>query len=136
MGLISFFKTQFSADEKDARPKALKDAIVALEAQLRLDWTRRVYGDGVYSGYNTLREFYKGKQWSFRKEGNGTMRTYNYCFTVIENMTAFLTNEPPQMSCPPVRVDNPVERALADRKSKILNEIHDDNSLSLVFQRA
>lgn len=122
----------------DNSERAIKLAkeITALEGTIRLDWTRRVYGDGTYSGYQTLRDFYKGKQWSFRKEGGGTMRTYNYCFTIVENMTAFLTNEPPQISCPPRNVTDPVERGLAEGRTKLLNAVHEDNAMSLVFQRA
>ena len=108
----------------------------AIEATIRFDWTRRVYGDGVYVGDQTLRDFYKGKQWSFRKDGNGTMRTYNYVFTIVENMTAFLTNEPPQISSTPKRLDDPMERALAEGRTKILNAVHEDNALALTFQRA
>ena len=130
------FKKEASVGETSTRALELAKEITSLEGTIRLDWTRRVYGDGVYSGYQTLRDFYKGKQWSFRKEGGGTMRTYNYCFTVVENMTAFLTNEPPQISCPPRLVTDAVERGLAEGRTKLLSAIHEDNSLSLVFQRA
>lgn len=132
---FSLFKNE-NPSQLPARAAELKMEIDALEATIRLDWTKRVYGDGVYVGYNTLRDFYKGKQWSFRKDDNGTMRTYNYCFTVVENMTAFLTNEPPQMSSMPRRLDDPVERALAEGRTKILNAVHEDNAVGLVFQRA
>lgn len=120
-------------DEKKAR--SLLDFMTKMDATIRLDWTRRVHGDGVYVGYKTLREFYKGKQWSYKKEGNGTMRTYNYCFTIVENMTAFLTNEPPQISCAPSDITNPVERILAEGRTKLLKRIHDTNKLSLQFQK-
>ena len=136
MGLFSYIKGGMSVGETNPRAIELAKEITALEGTIRLDWTRRVYGDGVYSGYQTLRDFYKGKQWSFKKEGGGTMRTYNYCFTVVENMTAFLTNEPPQISCPPRNVIDPVERSLAEGRTKLLDAIHDDNAISLVFQRA
>lgn len=136
MGLLSIFKGQAVEDETSKKAKELRDYVTNLEATIRLDWTRRVYGDGVYSGYQTLRDFYKGKQWSFKKDGGGTMRTYNYCFTIVENMTAFLSHEPPQMSSPPRRVDDPVERALAEGRTKILNAVHDENKLSIVFQKA
>lgn len=136
MGLLSIFKEKFTGQETNPRAIELAKEITALEGTIRLDWTHRVYGDGVYSGYQTLRDFYKGKQWSFRKEGGGTMRTYNYCFTIVENMTAFLTNEPPQISCPPRNVTDPVERSLAEGRTKLLDAIHEDNALSLVFQRA
>lgn len=64
------------------------------------------------------------------------MRTYNYVFTIVENMTAFLTNEAPQMSCPPRNVTDAVERGLAEGRTKLLDAIHEDNAVSLVFQRA
>ena len=136
MGLLAYLKKEMTVGETDVRAAALAKEITALEGTIKLDWTRRVYGDGVYSGYQTLRDFYKGKQWSFRKEGGGTMRTYNYCFTIVENMTAFLTNEPPQISSPPRNVTDPVERSLAEGRTKLLDAIHEDNALSLVFQRA
>ena len=137
MGLFSFFKGDAPAQDANSnRAEELKKYVGSIEANLRLDWTRRVYGDSVYSGYNVLRDFYKGKQWSFKKEGGGTMRTYNYVFTVVENMTAFLTNEPPQMTCPPAKLDDPFERVLAEGRTKLLTAVHEDNDLQLVFQRA
>src|SRR3990167_1021468 len=101
MGLLAYIKGGMSVGESNPRAAELAKEITTLEGTIRQDWTRRVYGDGVYSGYQVLRDFYKGKQWSFRKECGGTMRTYNYVFTIVENMTAFLTNEPPQISSPP-----------------------------------
>ena len=136
MGLITYIKGMVSVGETNVRAVELAKEITSLEGTIRQDWTRRVYGDGVYSGYQTLRDFYKGKQWSFRKEGGGTMRTYNYCFTIVENMTAFLTNEPPQISSPPRNITDPVERSLAEGRTKLLDAIHEDNAISLVFQRA
>lgn len=136
MGLLSIFKQDQNVGLTTERAKELQAYVQEIKAQTNLDWTRRVYGDGVYSGYQTLRDFYKGKQWSFRKEGGGTMRTYNYVFTVVENMTAFLTNEPPQMSCPPNDPSDAVERIVAEGRTKLLNQIHEDNFVSLVFQRA
>lgn len=136
MGLLAYIKSQTQGGEKSSRAVELAKEITTLEQTIRSDWTKRVYGDGTYSGYQTLRDFYKGRQWSFRKEGGGTMRTYNYCFTIVENMTAFLTNEPPQISCPPRSVTDPVERSMAEGRTKLLDSIHEDNSIALVFQRA
>lgn len=137
MGLLALLKKEMGiGGENSDRALALSKEITALEGTIRQDWTKRVYGDGVYSGYQTLRDFYKGKQWSFRKEGGGTMRTYNYVFTIVENMTAFLTNEAPQMSSPARNVTDAVERGLAEGRTKLLDAIHEDNSVSLVFQRA
>lgn len=133
---FSLFKNNKTPSNLPARALELQREIQTIDASVKLDWTKRVYGDGVYVGYQTLRDFYKGKQWSFRKDGGGTMRTYNYVFTIVENMTAFLTNEPPQMSCPPRKLDDPVERALAEGRTQLLNAVHEDNGVALVFQRA
>lgn len=135
MGILSYFKEQNSGAQPDAA-KELRKRVMAIEPQLSLDWSRRVNGDGTYSGYKTLRDFYKGRQWSYRKDANGTMRTYNYCFTIVENMTAFLTNEAPQMSSQCRKISDAVERALADGRTAILNEVHEENDISIVFQRA
>ncbi len=136
MGFLTLFKKDQVENPTSERAVELRAEILELEAVMREDWNGRVNGDGVYSGYKVLREFYKGQQWSFKKDGGGTMRTYNYCFTIVENMTAFLTNEPPQMSSPPTRVDDPIARALAEGRTKILNQVHEENALPLVFQRA
>ena len=135
MGLLATAKKEMGVSVTDAPALKLKQYVSETEAALRLDWTRRVNGDGVYSGYKTLRDFYKGQQWSFKKEGGGSMRTYNYVFTIVENMTAFLTNEPPQMSCPPTDESDAVQRKLAEGRTKILNAVHEDNGVGLVFQR-
>lgn len=137
MSFVALFKGGDNALNQDQkRAEELRKYVEEIYPQLELDYSRRLNGDGVYSGYEVLRQFYKGQQWSHRKEGGGTMRTYNYCFTIVENMTAFLTNEPPQMSCPPRRLDDPIERALAEGRSKLLEAIHEENSLPLVFQRS
>lgn len=136
MGILAYLQKDMAGGTKEPRAIELQKYVNEIDAQLMLDWTQRVYGDGTYSGYQTLRDFYKGKQWSYKKEGGGTMRTYNYVFTVVENMTAFLTNEAPQMSSPARDVTNPVERSLAEGRTKILDAIHEDNGHSLVFQRA
>ena len=135
MGLLSLITNQTESTPQLERVKQLRLDITAMEGQLRLDWTRRVYGDGTYSGYNVLRDFYKGRQWSFKKDGGGTMRTYNYCFTTVENLTAFMTNEPPQMTCPADDVSNAISRSLAEGRTKLLQHIHDENDLSIVFQK-
>ena len=143
MGNFSFFKKSHEVDEdqnskkvETVRAYELQKYVTELDGQLNTEWNRRVNGDGVYSGYKVLKQFYKGQQWSHRKEGGSTMRTYNYVFTVVENMTAFLTNEAPQMSCPPRDISDPIERTIAEGKTKLLDSIHEDNSLSLTFQKA
>lgn len=135
MGNLAIFKKAFTGKTLEPRAYELAEYVKELDGQLNTEWSRRVNGDGVYSGYKILKEFYRGQQWSYRKENGATMRTYNYVFTVVENMTAFLTNEAPQMSCPPKDISNAIERAVAEGKTKLLDAIHEENFLSLVFQR-
>lgn len=124
---------RFATEEPAQR---LRSYVLGIEPALTQQNRKLRDGDGIYAGYKTLREFYKGRQWAYQKEPGSTMRTYNYTFTIVENMTAFLTNEAPQMLCPPADVTDPIERRMAEGRSKILNKIHEDNKLGLMFQRA
>jgi hypothetical protein len=131
--MFPIFKTgQLGLDSPEA--KRFESEFKLMEADLKTDWQKRVSGDGIYVGYRVLRDFYKGAQWTFQKL-SGKARTYNYLATVVENYTAFLTNEPPQNTGVAKRVDDPMERALAEARTKILDAIHEQNSLPLVFQR-
>lgn len=114
----------------------LRSYVLGIEPALSSTNRKMREGDGIYVGYKTLREFYKGRQWAYQKEEGETMRTYNFSFTIVENMTAFLTNEPPQMLCPPADVTSAIERKMAEGRSKLLNAIHEENKLGLMFQRA
>lgn len=134
MGLFAFKRQSMTITDENSRVKELKDYVKAVDSQLKYDYERRVNGDRIYVGYKTLRRFYKGQQWSYTKD-EGVMRTYNYVFTVVENMTAFLTNEPPQMSVPPVDPSDPVQRVIAEGASKLLDTIHAANNLATEFQK-
>lgn len=120
---------------KDPTEIELSNYVDEVDQQLETANSRFVYGDGVYVGVNILREFYKGKHWSYRKEGGGTMRTFNYCFTIVENMTAFLANESPEMHSQPTDVSDPIERARSEGIDQLLNEVHRANKFPLMFQK-
>lgn len=92
-------------------------------------------GDGIYVGTEVLRNFYKGKHWSFRKEGGGAMRTYNYCAMVVENMTAFLANETPETHGQPRNISDPIERARSEGITELISEVHRINKLPIQFQK-
>lgn len=113
----------------------LSNYIDEMDTQLETANSRLVYGDGVYVGLNILREFYKGKQWQYRKEGGGAMRTFNYCFTVVENMTAFLANEVPEIHSTPRDSADAVERVRSEGIDQLLGEVHRLNKFPLVFQK-
>ena len=109
--------------------------VTGLDDGLQHDFNNRLNGDGIYVGYNTLREFYKGKQWSYKPEEQGTMRTYNYCFVVVENMTAFLASEEPEIIHEPPKIADPLERIISEQITKFLKVIHNYNKFHLQFQK-
>lgn len=109
----------------------LEDTDQGLESQ----HSRFVNGDGIYVGTKVLRDFYKGKHWTYRKEGGGAMRTFNYCFTIVENMTAFLANETPEFTSLPRDITDPVERARSEGIQQFLGEIHRVNKLPIQYQK-
>jgi len=115
--------------------KELSDYIDDMSQQLETAASRFVNGDGIYVGSEKLREFYKGKHWSYRKEGNGVMRVFNYCFTVVENMTAFLANETPECHSTPRDTSDDVERVRSEGIDQFLGEIHRVNKFGLTFQK-
>lgn len=115
--------------------KELSDYLTEINKQLEASSSKFKYGDGVYVGTEKLREFYKGKQWIYRKEGGGKMRTYNYCFTIVENMTAFLANEPPEYHSIPRDISDPIERIRSEGITQFLGEVHRINNFPLVFQK-
>jgi len=118
-----------------ARELELDKYIDGIDEKLGQDFNSRMNGDGIYVGYNTLREFYKGKQWSYKPEEHGTMRTYNYCFVVVENMTAFLSSERPEIIHEPPKIADQLERVISEQITKFINVVHDYNKFHIQFQK-
>lgn len=117
------------------REDQLMDYLSTLDEELRYDYDARLNGDGVYVGYKTLRDFYKGKQWSYKPGENATMRSYNYCNVVVENMTAFLASEPPESTHEPRDVTDEVQVVVSEQITKFLKLVHDQNRLAIEFQK-
>lgn len=115
--------------------KELSDYMTEVDGQLESENSSFVNGDGIYVGSKMLRDFYKGRHWSFRKEGGGAMRTYNYCSTVVENFTAFLANETPESHSQPRDISDPIDRARSEGITEFINEIHRINKLSIQYQK-
>lgn len=115
----------------------LEEYLNDIYPQLDTQNSRFVNGDGIYVGTTKLREFYKGKQWQWKKEGGGKMRVFNYCFSIVENMTAFLANETPEMNATPSDVSDPIERARSEAITSLLGDIHGSfgNQLPIQYQR-
>lgn len=125
-----------SVFEKSTEEKELADYLNDIDQKLEAEHNQFVNGDGVYVGTQVLRDFYKGKHWSYRKEGGGAMRTYNYCFSVVENMTAFLANETPETYAMPRDISDPIERARAEGITELLSEVHRLNKLPIQYQKS
>lgn len=113
----------------------LVEYLEAMQTKLDAEHSAFTFGDGVYVGVQKLREFYDGKQWQFKKKGGGAMRVYNYCFSVVENMTAFLANQPPEMNSVPRDHADAVERARSESITNLIHQIHRVNRLPLQFQK-
>lgn len=124
-----------SVFEPQLEEKELNAYVDEVDQGLEVAHSRFVNGDGIYVGTNILRDFYKGKHWSYKKEGGGSMRTYNYCFSIVENMTAFLANESPEYYSVPRDLTDPIERSRSEGITQFLGEVHRINKLGLMFQK-
>lgn len=113
----------------------LSDFIEAKDSQLEAANSELVYGDGVYPGTKILRSFYCGDQWGSNAKRGGAKRTFNYCRRLVENNTAFLANEAPEISVKSIDSSDPIENIRAELIAKQLNEIHDFNELPFTFQK-
>lgn len=122
-------------ENQQQKEQDLDRYVTDIDSKLEDDYTKRLNGDGTYVGYTTLRDFYKGKQWSYTPEEGATMRTYNYSFVVVENMTAFLASEKPEIIHEPSKVADPLDRVISEQLTKLLNVVHDYNSLHIQFQK-
>lgn len=120
---------------KSPKEIELENYLASIDGQLATENSKFVNGDGVYVGSRRLREFYRGKQWDYKKKGGGKMRVYNYVFTVVENMTAFLANQPPEQNSIPRSLEDPVERVRSEQISRLLQEIHRANKMPIQFQK-
>jgi hypothetical protein len=86
------------------------------------------------AGYNNLRDFYDGDQWKYVPEGGKPMRTYNFCRTVVNNYTAFMTNEPVDIDVPSADINDEVEVLRSEMKEKALKDILKDNQFNFQFE--
>lgn len=124
--------SDFMGPPEEAELSAYIDGI---SSELEASASAKLHGDGTYVGMAMLRRFYRGNQWLSKKEGGGAMRVFNYCFTVVENMTAFGANEAPEFISVPRDTSDEIERARSEGIFKALSEIHRQNRLPTTFQR-
>lgn len=112
------------------------------DSQLETEVTNRVFGvrnkTGGYrrAGYNILRDFFEGDQWMYQRESGSAMNITNFCRITVNNYTAFLTQENPQIDIPPKDPMDDVEVLRTKIVEQILNDIFDDNKFTNVFYDA
>jgi len=132
-----------TTEEQTIKSEDLRKFVIRKKTELEND--KNIRQSGVvgktgknlkYAGYDTLRDFFDGDQWSYVPEEGGSMRVYNYIFTTVINYTAFMTNEPVEFDVPPAEITDPIEVERAERKEEILSGILTDNKFSLQFENA
>lgn len=112
------------------------------DSQLETEVTNRVFGvrnrTGGYrrAGYNILRDFFEGDQWMYNREAGSAMNVTNFCRITVNNYTAFLTQENPQIDIPPSDPTDDVEVLRTKIVEKMVNDVFDDNKWTNVFYDA
>jgi hypothetical protein len=134
-----------SEEEIAERENVLSSWVDEIDTQLEGDVSNRLYGISSrittrggfrMAGYQNLRYFFDGDQWSAAKPSGGTMKTYNYCATTVFNYTAFMAGESPEFDIPPSDITDDVEVALAEQKELLLKTILDANQFSIMFEES
>lgn len=106
--------------------------------QDRVNGIKNRAGGLKMAGYDNLRLFYEGDQWSYIKEDGTPIRVYNYCRTTVLNYTSFLANEPPEDDVPPRdnMLTDDIELARVEQVEQLLSDVKDDNKYAVEFAEA
>ena len=126
-------------DKSSVTPEFLRAYIQEKEMELEQDYNDRLggvvsrIGGFKMAGYDNLRLFFEGDQWTHNKEDGTPTRVYNYCRSTVLNYTSFLANEPPEDDVPPRDTLDEVEIARAEEVEKLLGDIKDDNDFPVQF---
>lgn len=111
------------------------------DAELETEFSNLVWGESLKVGrgfrrvgYDTLRDFFDGDQWKYIPEGGKRMRVYNYCRNVVNNYTAFMTNEPIDIDVPSYDITDEIAVSRAEAQERLLKDILADNKFDLIFE--
>jgi len=114
--------------------EAIKAYVLQKAADLESDTYSRVYGaknkTGTgyrTAGYQILRDFYDGDQWTYSREEGSSMNVINFCRMAVDNYVAFLTQEEPEIDIPPQDPKDDIENARVAEVEKLLRDILDEN---------
>jgi len=134
---------QEKTKENEKREAELSKFVQNRDVELESDVTTRLYGVKNYTGtgyrragYDILRRFYDGDQWTYSKSGGGTVRVFNYCQNTVTNYTAFLAAESPEIDIPPDDITDEFDVARAEVVETVINEILEDNEFPIIFEEA
>lgn len=110
-----------------------KEGELESEAFNRLFGVKNAIGGFRRAGYNVLRDFFEGDQWQYSRDQGSSMSVTNFCRMTVNNYTAFLTQEEPEIDIPPRDPKDDVEVARVKEVEQLLKEILEDNQFYNVF---
>lgn len=111
-----------------------KDTELESDVEKRLFGERNKTGTGYRkAGYTILRDFYEGDQWFEPREAGSAMSVVNFVRMSVNNYTAFLTQEAPEIDIPPKDPKDDVELARVREVEQLINEIFTDNEFYNVY---
>ncbi len=138
MGVLAYAKKQFP-DEKDDK-QALVKYLNTKDSEMEWDVNRRIFGvrnkTGGYlrAGYNISRQFYEGDQWFHNREEGSAMNVTNFCRMTVDNFTAFMTQEEPEIDIPPRDAKDDIELSRVKEVEKLINDIFEENNWFEIYQ--
>lgn len=114
--------------------EAIRTYVLSKAMDLESDTYNRVYGTKNKTGtgyrnagYQILRDFYDGDQWTYTREEGSAMNVINFCRMTVDNFVAFLTQEEPEIDIPPQDPKDDIENARVAEVEKLIREILDEN---------
>ena len=137
MPILPYAKKMFPRKTDEDSIKAYmmwKDVYMEADTVNRIFGIKNKLGTGFRRvGYILSRDYYEGDQWLYAKEEGASMNVVNFCRMTVDNYTAFLTQEAPELDIPPQDVTDEIEVARANQVEKLVNDILDDNDFYNVF---
>lgn len=140
MGVLAYaLKKYKTEDEREAlrRYTIEQDSITENDVTQRIGGVKNATKSGlVRAGYTNLRKFFEGDQWSVAKEDGSSMRTHNHCRATVNNYTAFLANETPEIDIPPRDSTDDFELARVKEVEGHVGDVLEDNGFGDEFEKA
>lgn len=137
MPILPYAQKLFPRDKEEDTALAYmiyKDSLLETDTQNRIFGIKNKLGIGFRRvGYILSRDYYEGDHWLYAKEDGASMNVINFCRMTVDNYTAFLTQEEPELDIPPKDATDDMEVARAGLVEKLINDIFDDNDFYNIF---